>query len=88
MLSKQHYKTFKATNMKTSFQKTQPGIVLMYVLLFTTATGAFNSMACELSPAKASGRNTEPKETTVVPVVKKVQMPTMNPLQVFTSKFM
>ena len=73
--------------MKTSFQKTLPGIVLMYVLLFTTATCAFNIMACELSPTTASGRST-PKETTVAPAVKKVQMPTMNPLQVFTSKFM
>jgi hypothetical protein len=72
--------------MKTNLQKTRPGIVLLYVLLFTTATGAFNSMACELSPAKAPGRTQQTE--TVTPVIKKVQLPAMNPLQVITSKFM
>lgn len=72
--------------MKTSFQKLQPAIVLMYVLLFTTATGAFNSMACELSPSKETSKNPPAREA-AAPVVKRVQMPAMNPLQVIT-KFM
>ena len=69
--------------MKTKPNKMQPAIMFMYVLLFTTASGAFNGMACKLGKeASADTRQA------VMPAVKKVSMPLMNPLQILTSKFM
>ena len=72
--------------MKTSFQKLQPALVLMYVLLFTSATCAFNSMACQLTSSKETAKTASEKEATA-PAEKRVQMPVINPLQIF-SKFM
>jgi len=69
--------------MKNNSKKWQPAVVLLYVLLFTTATGAFNSMACQLN--KNTGECT--KEA-AMPAIKKVSMPAVNPLQILTSKFM
>ena len=69
--------------MKTKPNKMQPAIMFMYVLLFTSATGAFNGMACQLS--KEGGAKTE---ETAMPAVKKAYMPAMNPLQILTAKFM
>ena len=69
--------------MKTKPNKMQPAIMFMYVLLFTTATGAFNGMACKLSK-EANGGTRE----AAIPAVKKATMPLMNPLQILTSKFM
>ena len=69
--------------MKTTSKKTKPAIMLLYVVLFTTATGAFDSMACQLNKEASNC----PKET-VAPVAKKAYLPIMNPLQILTSKFM
>ena len=57
--------------------------MLLYLVLFTTATGAFKGVACQLSDQA----NNQQKET-VMPVVKKASLPVMNPLQILTSKFM
>ena len=57
--------------------------MLLYLVLFTTATGAFKGVACQLSDQA----NNQQKET-AMPVVKKASLPVMNPLQILTSKFM
>ncbi|CAN5801763.1 hypothetical protein BH10BAC3_BH10BAC3_26670 [soil metagenome] len=69
--------------MKTKSNKMQPIIMFMYVLLFITATGAFNGTACKLGKEA----NSVTREA-VMPAVKKATMPLMNPLQILTSKFM
>lgn len=62
----------------------QPALMFLYVVLFTTATGSFTSMAC-----KPSCDNPEiKKEVVVEPAAKKMSLPVMNPLQILSSKFL
>jgi len=70
--------------MKITSKRMRPAIMFLYVLLFTSATGAFNSMACELSVMK---ENSCPKKV-MMPEPKKAQLPVLNPLQILTSKFL
>jgi hypothetical protein len=71
--------------MKTTTKKSQPALLFMYLVLFTTATGTFNSMACQLS---TKNTNNCQEEAAVIKTEKKAGMRVMNPLQILTSKFM
>lgn len=69
--------------MKTNFNYIHGAHILVYVMLLTTAGGAFNSYACKAANDQTKNKYTE----TAVPAGKKNKMPVMNPLQVLTSKF-
>ncbi|MES2647227.1 MAG: hypothetical protein V4717_10150 [Bacteroidota bacterium] len=71
--------------MKTTSKKSQPVLLFMYLVLFTTATGTYSGMACQLS---TKNTNNCQDETAVVKTEKKAGMRVMNPLQILTSKFM
>ena len=63
----------------------QPLLMLLYMVLFTTATGSFSSLACKLSVNKPFDLHQQRIEQ---PAQKNTAVPLMNPLQVLSSKFL
>ena len=60
-------------------------LMLLYVVLFTTATGSFSSLACKPSENKPVEFH---REMIQQPVEKTTGLPIMNPLQILSSKFL